>query len=162
MCCGYRFESALTVGWKIAATHALLSLSIIAAPLMGTAGVQAAVVTLTASDAMNTSSFNSAGHWSDGLPPSIANDYVVTGLTLRTPWWVPNVTFGGRSLTINGGGMLLFKGDDGYLVAISNLVLDNGTVGNGAGDGPTFTLAGSVVLGNGNGILDMRRRVPGK
>ena len=121
--------------------------------LLSTAYAKAATVSLTASDQLNYTSFNAPGFWSNGVAPSAGNAYTVTGLTLRTPPNGGNYTFGGDSLTITNGAMI-FKGFTGDTITINNLVLNNATVANGAGGGPTFTLAGSVTLSSGGGILD--------
>ena len=131
--------------------NVVVLLTILAGILLPPAGTRAAVVTLTASDPDYTSSFNTAGYWSNGQAPSSGNAYFVTGpgLTLRTPWGSANSTFQGASLTINGGAYLALKGASTSLVTINNLTVDNGLIGNWMG-GTTVTLAGSITLGSGN------------
>ncbi|MEI8372339.1 MAG: autotransporter-associated beta strand repeat-containing protein [Planctomycetota bacterium] len=109
-----------------------------------------AVVTLTADDAMGTTSFNASGHWSNGQAPSSGNTYVATGHTLRTPQTSLNYDFQGDSLTLNGRSWLAFKGASGTAITIDNLTLDNGGVAAYSGN-TTFTLAGSIVLNSGGG-----------
>src|SRR4051812_43320589 len=89
---------------------------------------QAVQITLTADDALNATSFNTGLHWSNGLAPSGANTYVVPGHVLRTPPSGGNFTFAGSSLTINGGGELAFKGFNGDIITVNNLVLDGGYI----------------------------------
>src|SRR5487761_2726371 len=76
--------------------------------LSGLVHLQAASVSLTADDAATTSSFNTAGGWSNGQPPAGTNDYF-TSFQMRTP----NVNgapvpFAGASLTIKASGSLVF------------------------------------------------------
>lgn len=79
-------------------------------------------VTLTASDALNTSSLASAGLWDSGAAPTTTSNYFTGAFQLRTP---QNTTtyypFGGSSLTVNSSGSLLFKGTGGALVRQINL-----------------------------------------
>jgi len=139
--------------WKSSLT--LCALAIWSGLAIGEGDMHAAVVTLIAGDPLNYTSFNTGLNWSNGLPPSSGNTYVVTGLDLRTPQSHLDFTFAGDSLTINGGGSLLFKGYNGYTITINNLTIDNGIVANGAGGGPTFNLAGNTItLGNGGLTLD--------
>ena len=71
----------------------------------------AATVTLTGTDAANTTSFTSGAKWSDGNPPSSANDYVVaSSRTIRSPekfvtsaGVTTNAVFAGKSLTLGDG-----------------------------------------------------------
>ncbi len=57
-------------------------------------------VTLTADDTLGTSSFNTAGHWSDSLPPSVGKNYDNNDFLLRTPEGTSDHTFAGDSLLI--------------------------------------------------------------
>lgn len=122
--------------------------------LIGARCAAGATVTLTNSDALNTSSF-AAGlgvtNWDSGLPPAAGDDYVVPGgRTLRTPTnGAPPAayTFGGNSLLLAGS--LLMKGSN--RVTISSLTLSNGAVQNGdPGVTPKITrIAGAInVLTN--------------
>lgn len=121
--------------------------------LFSAAYAMAATVTLTANDPLGYSSFDTPGSWSNGAAPSAGNAYIVSVAILRTPPSGGNYTFGGDSLTINGGS-LIFKGNNGDVITIHNLTLASGYVGNGAGGGPTFTLAGNITLGAGGGTFD--------
>src|SRR6185503_6920782 len=71
--------------------------------LVCAAGVShAANVSLNASDAAGTTSFNAAGHWNNSAAPSAANDYDTGGFFMRTPGdGVTNYVFQGASLTFN-------------------------------------------------------------
>src|SRR5215471_9772244 len=69
--------------------------------LPGAGAIHAATVTLTANDAVGTTSFNAAGHWSNSQAPSGANDYNTAGFFMRTPGdGVTNYVFAGASLTL--------------------------------------------------------------
>lgn len=102
--------------------------------LLSMAGSQAATVNLTASDAVNTTSYNQAGHWSNAQAPSAANDYNTAGFFMRTPGdGTTNDAFAGASLTLgvqntsggNNGSLLeKFSGGAG---AIRWLTINNFT-----------------------------------
>ncbi|HEV2691609.1 MAG TPA: autotransporter-associated beta strand repeat-containing protein [Verrucomicrobiae bacterium] len=113
-------------------------------------------IALTATDAAGTSSFNSAGNWSNASQPATGNGYYTQGFTLRSPADTNSYTFGGSALSIdqytfgNAGGRLLLKGTGPATITVPNLILNGGLVdfANGA-DGATKTLAGSILLNNG-------------
>ena len=118
--------------------------------------VSAAAVTLTGSDASNTSSFDAAGNWSDGLAPSAGNDYFVSsGFALRTPTTsYVSYTFQGNSLTLNGNATLAWKLALGSpSITVNDLRLDNGTFSN-SNNNYTATLNGNVTLNAGGGTFD--------
>jgi hypothetical protein len=104
---------------------------------------------MTANDDFGTSSFNTAGKWSDSSAPSAGNDYYIGDYYLRTPPDGSNHTFAGDSLTVdNTGGYpqgMLFKGTGttGSLT-INNLILDGGIVSHGNGSGDIFNLYGNI------------------
>ena len=126
----------------------------------------AAVVNLNANDAVGTSSFNSAGHWSNTQAPSAANDYNTAGFFMRTPGdAVTNYVFAGTSLTLgpcntSGGinGSLLEKFSPGAgsvrFLTINNLTNSAGAMirsGGTAGAlihilGNQYTMAGNSIL----------------
>jgi autotransporter-associated beta strand protein len=87
-------------------------------------------VTLKAHDAGGHSAFLSGTNWSDGNPPTGANDYIAA-YNLRTPANANAYTFGGRSLRLDPGGVLLFKGSN--VITVSYLKLNGGTVWQGSG-----------------------------
>lgn len=69
--------------------------------LLGASVSHAATVNLNANDGVGTTSFNAAGHWSDGLAPSAGKDYNTAGFFMRTPAGsTTNYTFAGDSLTL--------------------------------------------------------------
>lgn len=113
-----------------------------------------AIVTLTTSDPSNTSSFNSAGCWDSGSAPSAGNDYIVSNLIMRTPTAVGSYTFAGNSLTIKSNAQIVYKGGAATgTIAISNLILDGGTISNWSPSAnPAF--AGATTLMSGGGVLD--------
>jgi formylglycine-generating enzyme len=107
-------------------------------------------VTLTASDTIGSTSFNAMGHWSNGYSPGSRNPYVVSNAVFRTPPSGGNCTFQGQSLSLIDGGRLEFNGNDGDIIAINSLTINNGTVAAGAGpQRTTFTLMGDITLGGG-------------
>lgn len=114
----------------------------------------AAFCTLTNSDTGTSSSFNTAGNWSCGAPPSSGNDYAMipnNGASLQTPSAPGNYTFAGDSLTISNNVGLAFKGGNGDTITVNNLTLVQGIVRNASATNTTFTLAGSLTLDNGTG-----------
>ena len=120
------------------------------AVLFGVWTASAASVSLTSSDAVNTSSLNSAGNWDNAQPPSPANDYfVATNFTLRTPTnQAVAYTFEGGPLTL--AGVFAFKMTN--VITVPDLRLSNGTVANYfAGGNPNRgRLAGNLnVITNG-------------
>lgn len=113
------------------------------------------VVFLNASDAANTSSFESGLNWSGGAPPAWTNHYVVaSSRTLRTPADGLNRSFAGSSLTLSNGCVLAFKNTSGsrYVSVGTDLFLDGGEVANWAGN--SALLGGKVTLRSGGGKID--------
>jgi beta-mannanase len=111
-------------------------------------------VTLIASDAPGSSSFDAAGNWDSGQPPATGSDYFVgSGYTLRTPTNSLSYVFAGNSLTIAGA--LAFTTTN--VITIDNLHITNGNLVTMAADA---TLAGSPVVqgsltfGGGNFLVD--------
>lgn len=105
----------------------------------------AAVVAMTAADSAGSSSFNTAGKWSDGNVPTAGNTYE-TSYTLRTPASTGNYTFAGDSLTLNSGGQITFKGTGSGTdtITVSSLILNGGSIANSATS--AWTLAGGILL----------------
>jgi hypothetical protein len=115
---------------------------------------RAETVTLTATDALNTSSFNTALHWSNGAAPSAGNDYVVNIPRLRTPATTGAYTFAGDSLTIGtSAGNMSYKTVGSNTITVNNLILSGGLIDHLQGSTETFTLAGAMsVTGTGSRI----------
>lgn len=138
--------------------HYLKTLAL-ACAMFGTALVSAnaANVNLTASDASTTSSLNSAGTWSDFLPPAPANDYFTSTFFMRTPEDTNNYTFAGNSLTLQAPAgqsapmrSIIYKGKGGNVYTINNLTNAGGIINSGAGNvaAPTFTGNQMTVISN--------------
>src|ERR1035438_6471860 len=119
----------------------------LAVALAGTTATHAASVTLTASDATGSSSFNTAGNWSPSGAPSSGNNYSTLGFLLRTPPSGANVTFAGDSLTVGGGSgggafspvtannnALIYKLAS-QTITVTNLILNGSQIRDGNGDG---------------------------
>ncbi|MGC3958514.1 MAG: autotransporter-associated beta strand repeat-containing protein [Verrucomicrobiota bacterium] len=105
-------------------------------------------VPLITSDGFGTSSFNSGLNWQDFTAPFIDNGYSTRGFTLRSPADNLAYTFGGSILALDEGGQLLFKGTDGQVITVGNLLMNGGLIvyGVSTGDNFTETLAGNVSL----------------
>jgi hypothetical protein len=58
-------------------------------------------IPLDATDTAGTSSFEVAGHWSDGNPPTAGNGYYTKSFMLRTPADANSYTFAGSILSID-------------------------------------------------------------
>ncbi|RYD42548.1 MAG: hypothetical protein EOP85_11110, partial [Verrucomicrobiaceae bacterium] len=90
----------------------------------------AADVTLTGSDALNTTSFNAIGLWDSLAAPASGNDYFTSGFTLRTPNTTGQTyTFEGDSLTVDFTGRLLGKSTGTQTLNFTNgdgLILNGG------------------------------------
>ncbi len=119
---------------------------------------------LTANDAANTSSFNSAGHWNNSAAPSAGNTYSTEHWLLRSPvsggsYLSGTNIFPGNSLTVGGtdgtAGAQPFSGSTGgndslifkasaLTLIITNLIVDGGQVRDGNGDGQITYLAGNL------------------
>ena len=112
-------------------------------------------IPLANSDGFGSSSFNSAGNWLDGSAPSAGKGYFTRNYLLRSPADKNAYTFGGDILAIDAGGQLLFKGTDGQVITINNLVLNSGLVvfGVSTSDNYTETLAGNLTLQAGTSTL---------
>jgi hypothetical protein len=113
---------------------------------------------LTASDAFGTSSFASAGHWSDSLVPHSGSSYLVSGDLLRTPQNnVANYTWQGGTLILGNGtmaGTLMTKATAAVTYTIADLHLNQGIFS--VNSGSTWmanTLAGDLTLDVGGGSI---------
>jgi autotransporter-associated beta strand protein len=84
-------------------------------------------VTLLASDALSSSSFNSPGNWDSYAAPVAGNNYFISGFTFRTPADSTSRTFAGNSLSVDSGAVLLGKATGtSQVLTVSNLVLNGG------------------------------------
>jgi autotransporter-associated beta strand protein len=113
-------------------------------------------VTLTVADASGASSFESGLNWSDNTAPSVAHDYVVSGIgiVLRSPQDGLNHYFAGSSLTLSNGAVLALKNtSSGNGIAVgTDLFLDNGEVADWANTSVQFS--GKATVRSGGGRLD--------
>jgi autotransporter-associated beta strand protein len=111
-------------------------------------------VPLLASDAPGTSSFESGLNWSNQVPPSVSNNFVVSELELRTPADALNRQFLGGSLTVSNSGVLrLMSSSSGRVISIgTELNLDSGSVA--VSGGQSTELAGWINLKAGGGVFD--------
>jgi fibronectin-binding autotransporter adhesin len=135
--------------------------------MAGPALTQAATVTLTATDAAGSNSFNLPGHWSDGNAPSAASDYLVSGgFALRTPAsatiGTTSIAFLGNSLTLGNGtttGQLTDKNTSAFnITTINNFTMNDGIIQNGgdnAGTAWTDIITGNgITVGTGGATFD--------
>jgi len=108
-------------------------------------------IPLVTSDGFGSSSFNSGLNWGDANPPSTGNGYFTRAFTLRSPADKNAYTFAGDILSVDAGGQFLFKGTDGQVITVNNLVLNGGLLvfGVSTSDNYTETLAGAVTLQSG-------------
>ncbi len=148
-----------------------LSLCVGLAAALCAAAVAQAVTTMTANDAAGTTSFNVAGHWSDGLAPYAGNTYSTLGYLLRTPSTAGSYTFAGDSLTVGGGAgggafspgvannnSFLNKTPSAPTITVNNLILDASSIRDGMGSSDSWTLAGNVfVTANGGNLICQER-----
>jgi autotransporter-associated beta strand protein len=108
--------------------------------------VRAANVLMTTNDANGaTTSFNSAGKWSNSQAPSAANDYFTAGYLLRTPNTAAGSSnyFAGNSLSLdfNPTNMLVglsMKYAGSSSARVDNLKLNGGAIFNGQGATMSF------------------------
>jgi len=125
----------------------------LAAALTTAAPALAADVTLTATNAINTSSFNAALSWSNSQAPAAGNAYIVpTGLSLRTPAdATTNFTFGGDSLTLNGSSLVYKGGTNINTITVNNFTWNGATINNASNSSTAFILAGNQITVAGTG-----------
>jgi hypothetical protein len=129
----------------------ILNLAFVLAVAALAVPVQAAIVTMNASDSIGNSSFNTAGQWSNAAAPSAGNDYVTGNFVLRTPANGSSHTFAGDSLTVNNTNGypngLLYKGTGNTgVITVNNLILNGGYVSHANGTGDLFQLDGSISV----------------
>ena len=114
------------------------------------ASSNAADVSLNASDAVNTTSWNAAGHWNNSQAPGPGNNYFTAGFTLRSPASGGSVSFAGDSLTLQPlsptfGVCVNIKFNSGSFLIINNCTNASGVIGNGNG-GTTYGISGNMVF----------------
>ena len=123
---------------------------------VGAGLTRGATIVMDASDAINTSSFNSGLNWTGGAAPAAGNAYQTSTNLLRTPLNATAATFAGTSLEVQTGGSLRDK--TAATITIASLILDNGSTNeltepNGINTAAAAgTLAGGITL---NGISTM-------
>ena len=94
-----------------------------------TAAPPRGIVTLTTGDGFGSSSYNSAGNWSNAAAPSLANDYFTSNKELRSPVGASGTTtFSGYSLSLDANGTLTTKGANNNTLAIDQLSLNGGRI----------------------------------
>lgn len=99
---------------------------------------------MTAADPSGTSSFNSAGKWSNAQAPSAGNTYR-TAYVMRTPAVIgASYTFAGNRLTINTGSDFGITTPGGS-ITVNDLVLNGGRVTHSTGD-RINTLSGQITV----------------
>lgn len=102
-------------------------------------------VTLTATDGAGASSFNSAGHWSDGAAPAAGKKYLVNqAINLRTPQSSFSTPFAGDSLTLDNGPGLVLKSYSGSTIS-ANFILHRATIAPVDSD-RSITLGGTMRI----------------
>lgn len=87
--------------------------------------IHAAEISMTGNDPGGSSSFNSAGKWSNGQMPTSGNTYA-TAYLLRTPESESSFTFAGDRLTLSPGGNFGIKSSG--VLTVANFVLNGGAV----------------------------------
>lgn len=129
----------------------------VAIGILQMAGAQAAVITQTQTDAINTNSLIAGVNFPGGAPVA-GNDYVTdSDRAIRSPT-TGNSTFLGNSLTVTGGARLYLAGSTTptTTTTIGNLIVDNGRVWNVNGTTNTRILAGGLTVGAGGVVFDPR------
>lgn len=134
----------------------VLKPALVAAVLLsGPQLASAASVTLNASDAVGSSSFNSAGHWNNSLPPANANAYFTGAFVLRTPANALPYAFAGNSLSIDAGGRFLLKTTGtAQVITVTNLILNGGNFEQATANSDSFinTVAGNITVNAASGF----------
>lgn len=116
----------------------------ICAALAPLSTASAGVVTLLETNPYGTS-WNNASYWSDGNVPSAANDYVVDGLTVRSPendLAASGNVFPGSTLTLTNSGILSLKSN----TTVDDLIIDGGILTNAKSPNALITFEGNVLI----------------
>ncbi|MCW1885353.1 LamG domain-containing protein [Luteolibacter flavescens] len=110
--------------------------------------VLAADVNLTASNGIDTTSFNTNLSWSNTAIPATGHAYyVANNYNLRTPAnGATDLTFAGDSLTITGASLVYKGGTNVNTITINNLTLNGSLVNNASNSSTAFNLAGSITI----------------
>ncbi len=119
----------------------------------------ATAVFLNADDAFGDSSFTTGLNWSDGQAPGSGKDYFTGPYRIRIPEGnTEDLTFGGDSLRVTGGGLFSYKGAAGTIViTVDDLILDGGMIEHIDGSLDHFQLEGGLTIAAGGGIIDSRQ-----
>ena len=149
---------SLASGTAVAVTNGVFNCLLPPWSVISFTTLNGANLALTNTDALNTSSFNASSdsgsltnaNWLGGQWPAYINDYFTGPYTLRTPAGDGDITFPGRSLTVQNPLGLYLKNSSGSVVTINRLMLTNGGgVCESLGPGSAFTLAGNLTVGGG-------------
>ncbi len=147
-----------------ASSNPMLGLALVAA--LALPAISHAQFSMTASDSLGNSSFNTAGNWSSAAAPVAGSTYSTAGFLLRSPASGTAFTFAGDSLTVGGGSgagafspvtannnALIFK-VSGMSLTVNNLILDGSQIRDGLTDNNTATLNGNIsVTANGGSFI---------
>jgi len=115
-------------------------------------------IPLTNSDTVGNASFNTGLNWTDSLAPAGMNNYLVSGLDLRTPQTNSDLVFQGGSLFLtNSGALRITTTGNGNVITVGlppgrAMVMSDAVVSDWAGQ-PEI-LNGYVTLINSNNIFD--------
>jgi fibronectin-binding autotransporter adhesin len=127
-----------------------LMLSALAAAIATPPSAMGQTIYLTATDANSatSTSFNTAGHWSNGLAPQATLAYSTSDYAVRSLNSSASSTFGGASLSIAPSGRFLMKATGTTQVDTVNLILAGGYADEAgtSTDGAVATLAGTVTV----------------
>ena len=106
---------------------------------------------LGGSDSLGNTSWNTAGNWTNQVPPGPGTNYFTLGNTMRTPPVTGNQTFLGDSLNVGPGGNVNYKGTSTAYpgdVITANWIMNGGIINNSVGtDYP-------VIAGNMNVVAN--------
>ena len=140
-------------------TKHLYTLAALALPL----AMRGANISLTANDAVGTTSFNVAGHWSNALAPVATNNYFTAGYGMRTPGDANNYTFAGASLTLSplvpatSAYGIIIKSTAAYgsswTMTINNFTNAGSLLRSGGNTGSTTIIAGNVFATTANSTI---------
>ena len=137
----------------------LFTFAALALPL----AMQGANISMNANDAVGTTSFNAAGHWSNALAPTSANNYFTAAYGMRTPGDANNYTFAGASLTLSplvaatSAYALIVKSSVAsgvsWTMTINNFTNAGALMRSGGSTGANTILAGNVFAITGNSTI---------